>query len=119
MITLMFKCPLVVLLLFFNTRVSYCYLGYHVFSIILKITFIPKLIQYYITKMRFLKQTILPPSVKLILLIAICKIGLRFLQYKENTIFENNWKPEEITICQDSSFCSNTLITGTEKENYT
>lgn len=64
--------------------------------------------------MRFSKQTILPPSIKLLVLIAIYKIRLQFLQYSKNTIFENNWKPEEIT-GQNSSLCSNALVTGIEK----
>lgn len=68
--------------------------------------------------MQFSKQTILPPSIKQIVLTAIYKTGPRFLQYKENTIFENDWKPEEIT-SQDFAFQLNTLITCMEKENYT
>lgn len=46
--------------------------------------------------MRFSKQTVLPLSIQLLILIAIYKKRLQFLHYRENTIFENNWKPEEI-----------------------
>ena len=88
------------------------------FFIILTITFIHKLIQHCITKMQFSKQTILPPSVKQTVLTAIYKTGPRFLQSKENTIFDNDWKPDEIT-SQDFSFRLNILITCMEKENYT
>lgn len=69
--------------------------------------------------MRFSKQTILPPSSKQIVRTAIYKTGPRFLQYKENTILENDWKPEEITTSQDFAFWLNSLITCMEKENYT
>lgn len=74
MITLLFKCPLDVLLVFKYRSHLLLFRYLPCLFNILKITFICKLIQHYITKMRFSKEIIVFPSVKLLVLTATYKI---------------------------------------------
>lgn len=113
MISLMFQCPLV-MLYFFLIRESSTAVYVFIMSFLLYSKYLLFISLFNIYYENEIFKTLLPPSIKLLVLNAIYKIQLQFLQYRENTIFENNWKPEEIT-GQNSSLCSNTLVTGTEK----